>query len=269
VRSAIAIVLGLLLACPAGAGIERVWIRRTSPDAVTVQRANGDLWRLGLDSQCPLLSADVRRVVLIHFPVSFPGPELHLLVPELDLACRAIRADSVGHRAPPAPEGTPDPGLIAMRETLEALGYDCGPLQDRGWTPDAAQAFTRYRERRQLDGSPEGLRHAVTALAIDALGGHAPSATGLRRSQAIENQSDEIVDFLVNGGSAECGDPTFVRAVAPDSSYFSLVDGTVWIVELGARGAVAGWLSSDEVMACSGRLVNVRTGEMARATRLR
>jgi hypothetical protein len=77
------------------------------------------------------------------------------------------------------------------------------------------------------------------------------------------------VDFLVNGGSVECGEPTFVHEVAADSSYFTFQDGTVWDVAPGQRGAVAGWFASDGVMACSGRLVNLRTGEMARAVRMR
>jgi hypothetical protein len=223
----IAAVLGFLMAGPAGAAVEPVWVARATLDDITVQRMNGDLWRLGLNRQCPSLSGYSRRFVLIHFAVSFPGPGPRILVPELDLACRATRADSVGRRAPPAPIEAPERGLTAMREVLEGLGYDCGPPADRGWTADAAQAFSRYRETRRQDASAQGLRRTVTALAIDALGGRTPNATGLRRSQAISQEADEIVDFLVNGGSAECGEPTFVRAVAADSSYFTFGDGTV------------------------------------------
>lgn len=268
----IAAVLGFLMtgpANPAGAGVEPAWVTRATQDDITVQRMNGDLWRLGLNHQCRWLSGYSRRLVLIHFAVSFPGPAPRILVPEMDLTCRATRVDSIGRRAPPAPREAPVRGLAAMHEALEGLGYDCGPLAERGWTVDAAQAFTRYRETRRLDGSPQGLRRAVTALAIDALGGRTPSGTGLRHSQAIAAEADEIVDFLVNGGSAECTQPTFVRAVAADSSSFTLVDGTVWDVAPGQRAAVAGWFASDGVMVCSGRLVNLRTGEMARAARLR
>jgi hypothetical protein len=266
----LALLASLLLATPARAGVERVWVTRGNEDEVTVQRANGDLWRLGLDRQCPLLSAVSSRVLLIQFSVSFPGPEPRILVPELDLACRVTRADSIGHRAPPAPRETPERGLAAMRETLEGLGYNCGPLALHGWTPEAAQAFSRYRESRRLDASAQGMKRAVTALAIDALGGgRSLSASGQRRSQAIAGESDEIVAYLMRGGSAECDEPTFVRSVAADSAYFTLVDGSVWDVELRLRGPVAGWLASDAVMACGGRLVNLRTGEMARATRLR
>jgi hypothetical protein len=156
-----------------------------------------------------------------------------------------------------------------MRETLEGLGFNCGPLAVHGWTPAAAQAFTRYRESRRLDASSLGLKRAVMALAIDALGGRSLTASGQRRSRVIADESDEIVAYLVRGGSAECEEPTFVRGVAADSSYFTLLDGTVWEVEIRLRGPVAGWLASDGVMACGGRLVNLRTGEMARAARLR
>jgi hypothetical protein len=265
--SSLVTLLALLLAVPARAAIERVWITRASQDEITVQRANGDLWRLGLNRQCPELSGVWGRV-LIHYDVAFPGPEPRILVPELEVACRATRADSVGHRAPPVPKETPERGLRAMRETLEGLGYDCGPLTTRGWTPDAARSFTRYRESRRLDASPQGVKRAVTALAIDALG-RGTSASRQRRSQAIADESAEIVDYLFKGGSAECDEPTFVRGVAPDSSYFTLVDGTVWNVEVDLRGVVAGWLAGDGVMACGGRLLNLRTGAMARATRLR
>ena len=266
-RSGAALVV-LLLAGPAQGAIERVWIMRSSPDEITVQRANGDLWRLALPRECAGRFG-ASSPLFIHYAISFPGPEPRILVPEYDADCRVTRADSVGHRAPPAPQETPDHGLRAMRETLELLGYDCGPLATRGWTPDAARAFTRYRESRRLDASPLGMKHAVTALAIDALGGRAPSASGQRRSQAIADESAEIVEYLLRGGAAECDEPTFVRGVAPDSSYFTLVDGTVWDVEASRRGAVAAWLMGDGVMACGGRLVNLRTGEMARITRLR
>lgn len=265
---AITAALAVLLACPARAAVERVWITRGSQDEITVQRANGDLWRLGLNPECPGVYGYSNRI-LIHYAVTFPGSEPRILVPELDLACLATRADSVGHRAPPRPKQTPERGLTAMRETLEGLGYDCGPLAVRGWTPDAARAFTRYRESRRLDASQPGLKRAVLALAIDALGGRSPNASGQRRSQAIAEESAEIVDFMIHGGSAECEEPTFVRGVAADSSYFTLVDGSVWNVEARLRGAVATWLSGDGVMACGGRLVNLRTGQMARATRLR
>src|SRR5437762_733454 len=56
--------LALLLAVPARAAIERVRITRASEDEITVQRANGDLWRLGLDRQCPELSAAWGRVLI-------------------------------------------------------------------------------------------------------------------------------------------------------------------------------------------------------------
>ena len=264
----VAVFLALLLAGPAQGAVERVWVTRSRQDEITVQRANGDLWRLGLPRECSGFYGSASRV-LIHYTVTFPGSEPRVLVPEYDVDCRAIRADSVGHRAPPAPAEIPERGLDAMRETLEAFGYDCGPLGTRGWTPDAARAFTRYRENRRLDASYQGTKRAVTALAIDALGGRSSSATGQRRSQAIADESEKIVDYLLKGGAAECDEPTFVRGVAPDSSYFTMVDGTVWDVELLRRGAVAAWLGGDGVMACGGRLVNLRTGEMVRITRLR
>lgn len=261
--------IALLLAPPAGAGVERVWVVRGNADEIVVQRASGDLWRLGLNRQCPELGGDWSHVFLIYYPVSFPGPVPRILVPERDVECRATRADSVGHSPPPAPRETPERGLSAMRDALEALGYNCGSLSERGWTPDAGQAFARYRESRHLEASVQGTRRAVVALAIDALGGHSRTASGQRRSEAIANESDEIVAYLVMGGSAACGDPTFVRSVAADSSYFALGDGSVWDVVPDRRGPVAGWLASDAVMACGGRLVNLRTGEMERATRLR
>ena len=111
-----------------------------------------------------------------------------------------------------------------------------------------------------------GLKRAVTALAIDALGGKSPTASGQRRSQAIAYETDEIVDYFVTSGGAECEEPTFVRVAAGDRSSFTLVEGSVWDVEPRSREAVAGWLATD---GCGGRLVNLRTGEMARVTRLR
>jgi len=256
-------------AVAARAAVESVLVKRCTDEYAVVQRPNGDLWRLVLASRCLSLRGYAGRLVLMQSRIGFPGPEPQILLPELDLACSVFRADSVGHAAPPPARSWPHAGLGAMREALEAMGYNCGPLEERGWTADAAQAFTRYRESRRLDDSPHGLRRAVTALAIDALGGRRPSGSGLRRSQAIAAESEEIVDFLVSGGSAECSEPTFVREVAADSSYITLLDGTVWDVAPARRGPVLGWHRSDGVIVCRGRLVNLHTGEMARATRLR
>src|SRR5262245_51575348 len=162
----VAALLALLLVRPAAAAVERVRLVRSDADEITVQRANGDLWRLTLDRPCSQLASGWNHVLLIHYAVSFPGAGPQILVPDWDVACRATRADSVGHRPPAAQRETPEQGLGAMRETLEVMGYDCGGLSERGWTPGAAQAFTRYRESRRLDASARGLKRAVVALAI-------------------------------------------------------------------------------------------------------
>ncbi len=268
------LVIGLLalagasVPAPARAGVEVVQVASLSQDQVVVQRANGDLWRLALDQDCRSLSGYPGHRVLIHSAVAFPGPAPRILIPEWDLTCRTLRADSVGHRAPPTAPEVPAQGLRAMRDALEQLGYNCGPLQEHGWTADAADAFARYRASRRLDATPNGLKRALVALAIDTMG-RRPTGTGLRRSRAISDQSDDLVEFLWSGGNVVCGEPTFLRTVAPDRSYFALGDGTVWDVESGQRSAVAAWLANDGVLACSGRLINLRTGEMARASRLR
>jgi hypothetical protein len=266
--SSVAVLLLAWSATAACAGVEPVLVRQCSEEDAVVQRFGGDLWRLLLSRRCLSLQGYVGREVLVQTRADFPGPEVLVLVPDLDLTCRVFHADFVGRAAPPPAVIRPDAGLAAMRETLEAMGYYCGPLAVHGWTFDAALAFTRYRESRRLDGTEHGLRRAVTAIAIDALGGRRPSGSGLRRSKRIAGESDEIVSFLVRGGSVECGEPTFVRGIAADSSYFTLLDGSVWDVLPARRGAVATWLAGDGVVACNGRLVNLRTGEMARATRL-
>src|SRR5213594_2430821 len=127
------ILIALLLAGSAGAvpnAVEPVLVKRCNEEEAVVQRANGDLWRLGLGHRClPLASYSGRRV-LVRAGVVFPGPEPHVLVPELDLDCRVLRADSVGRAAPPPERSRPTAGLAAMREALEALGYNCGPLEE-------------------------------------------------------------------------------------------------------------------------------------------
>ena len=45
--------IGMLLAGPARACVERVWVTGTGSNEITVQRASGDLWRLSLNRQCP------------------------------------------------------------------------------------------------------------------------------------------------------------------------------------------------------------------------
>ena len=271
---ALPVLLAVLAAPPARASVEEVLVRRCDYDSAIVQRGNGDLYRLDLRQDCRSLMGYQGRRVLMLAAAGFPGPEMRVLIPEQDLACRIFRADSVGHAAPPRQRARPRPddGLRAVREALELLGYNCGPRTERGWSADAAEAFLRYRESRKLDASDYGVRRAVTALAIDVMRGRQVSGTALRLSTAIADQSDEIATFLWSGGgagAANCTEATFIRTVSPDSSFFALGDGTVWDVMGSRRGVVASWPVNDGVMVCAGRFVNLRTGEMAKVTRLR
>ena len=258
-------------AASAQAEVEEVMLIRASEDDAVIERANGDRYRLDLRQSCPVAQGLTGRKVLLYSAHPFRGGEARLLVPQFDQDCRVLRADSIGHVKPAAAPVSPDAGLRAVREALELLGYNCG-ARAPVWGTDAAQALLRYRESRKLDSSANGLRRTLTALALDVMGGRQATGTGLRVSRAITDHAPEVTDFLSGAdggaGAATCSEPTWVRARAEDGARITLADGTVWEPAADKRERVAAWPSSDDVLACSGRLVNVRTGEMVRATRL-
>ncbi len=56
-----------------------------------------------------------------------------------------------------------------------------------------------------------------------------------------------------------------IRQVAADGTVVTLADGTRWQPRPEQQAVASRWQSGDDVLVCSGRLVNARTGEMAGA----
>ena len=110
----------------------------------------------------------------------------------------------------------------------------------------------------------------MTSLALDVMRGRQATGTSQRLARIISDQLDALVSYLSRPGSAgaRCGPPTWVREIAEEGALVTLADGTRWQPAAELRVLVARWQDGDELVACSGRLVNYRTGEMARATRL-
>jgi hypothetical protein len=265
------VLLGLAAAPPARAALEQVLVTQAGMDDALVDLTSGEQVWLDLHQDCLALRGRVGWTVLIWSPEPSISTQSRLLLPELDLSCPIWKVDTLDQAKPskrPAP--VPTEGLRAMRQSLELLGYDCGPPAEAGWTPETAQAFLRFRETKRLDPSPQGLRRAVTSLALDVMRGRQATGTSQRLARIISDQLDPLVSYLSGPGGtgARCGLPTWIRLVAEDGALITLGDGTRWQPAAEQRALVARWQDGDDLVVCSSRLVNSRTGELARATRL-
>jgi hypothetical protein len=262
-------VLVLAAASTARATLEEVTVVKTSAGEAVIESATGERWRLQLDSECHFDWLGLEgRPVLVWSRLDQLGPDSRVLVPETDFTCAVGEVDSLARaKHPMSAMVEPVEGLQAMRRTLELLGYDCGPLSETGWTLDAAQAFRRFRESKRLDTSSQAMRRAITALALDGMRGRQPTGTSLRLSRIISDNLDALVAWLTRPGAAgaRCGAPTWIRQVAADGSLVTLADGTRWQPRPEQQPIVGHWQSGDDVLVCSGRLIDARTGEMARA----
>jgi hypothetical protein len=257
----------VLLATPALASqIEEVRITHAGLDDAVVERPSGERWWLDVRQTCFPLRSYVGRTVLAWAPSLLFRGETRLLLPELGTTCPVWSADSLGGGGRPLAPPEPVEGLRAMREALELLGYDCGP-PGREWTPEAGQAFTKFRETKRLDSSLHGLRRAVTSLALDTMRGRQTTGTALRLSRIMSDHLDPLVERLSRPGpgNSKCSLPTWIRRVAEDGSLVRLADDTSWVPARKSWPVVAGWQASDDVFVCSSRLVNWRTGEMVYA----
>jgi len=269
-------ITGLVLALLAAAAttahalVEEVLLTHAGTDDAMIERASGERWWLDVRQDCFGIREFLGRTLLVWSPTGAITTRSRLLIPERDLSCPIWQADTLSRAARPRyAQDPPGAGIRALRQSLEMLGYDCGPPSP-GWTPQAALAFQRFRETRRLDTSPQGLRRAVASLALDVMRGRQVTGTALRLSRTLSEHSDLLVGYLSRAGSgtSACGEPTFVRDVAPDGALVTLGDGTRWHPVAEAGPVVARWQSGDQALACSGRLVNGRTGEMVRAMRL-
>ncbi len=265
--------LALLAAAPAArAAVEEVRVTEVSTDAVVIERLSGERWRLGLGQEThPDQRNFPDRTVLLWTPSAALSTEARLLAPDIDFVCAVTRLDSLGPAKSSRLEAVePVEGLRAMRQALELIGYDCGPPSETPWTLEAGQAFLRFRESRRLDASTHGIRRAVTSLALDVMKGRQTTGTGLRLARIISDYLDPLVAWLSRPGAAgaRCAAATWIRQVADDGSLVTLGDATHWQPLAEARAVVMRWQASDDVTVCSRRLVNWRTGEMARAVQL-
>jgi hypothetical protein len=271
------LVPGLILALlalappPARALVQEVLITHAGTDVAMVDLASGERLRLDLHEDCLALRGRAGWSVLLWSPDPQVSTRSLLLLPELDVSCPIWQVDTLPPAKPAktAPE-VPTEGLRAMRQSLELLGYDCGPPAEAGWIPEAGLAFLRFRESKRLGTSPQGLRRAVTSLALDVMRGRQATGTSQRLARIISDQLDALVSHLSRPGSAgaRCRAPAWLRSVADEGALVTLSDGTRWQPAAGQRAKVVRWQDGDELIVCSGRLVNARTGEMARATRL-
>ncbi len=269
VRFAVAAVLALLAAPPASAAVEDVLVVQVDRDdvAAVVERASGERLRLDLRQDCLGLREFAGRTVLVWSPTGAISTQSRLLVPERDMTCPVWQVDTLSPNPRPRRSlDAPTAGLRALRQSLERLGYDCGPRP--GWSPEAAQAFLLFRQSRRLDTSSLGLRRGIASLALEVMRGRQVTGTALQLSRTLSEQSDLLVAYLSNAGSGSCGLPTFVGAVASDGAVVTLGDGSRWRPVEGARTVAAGWQSGDQALACGGRLVNGRSGEMVQVTAL-
>jgi hypothetical protein len=257
---------------PARALVQEVLVTHAGTDDAVVDLASGERLWLDLRQDCFELRGRTGRTVLLWSPDPFVSTQSLLLLPEWDASCPIWQVDTLapGRSAKRIPPEVPIEGLRAVRQALEWRGYDCGPPAQWGWTPEAGLAFLHFRESKRLETSPQGLRLALISLALDGMRGRQASGTSQRLARAISDQLDPLVLHLSRPGAVggRCGAATWLRSVAGDGALVTLADGTRWQPADESRARVALWQDGDDLVECSGRLVNVRTGEMARATRL-
>lgn len=262
----------LALPQPAHALVREVLVTHAGTDDAVVDLPSGERLWLDLRQDCFELRGRTGWTVLLWSPDPFVSTRSLLLLPEWDASCPIWQVDTLpaGKSAKRIAPEVPTEGLLAMRQALELLGYDCGPPAKAGWNPEAGLAFLRFRESKRLETSPRGLQRAVTSLALDVMRGRQASGTSQRLARIISDQLDALVSHLSSPGSAgaRCGATTWLRSVADQGALVTLADGTRWQPATGSRALAVRWQEGDSLVACSGRLVNVRTGEMARATRL-
>ncbi|HET7224406.1 MAG TPA: hypothetical protein VFK69_01735 [Candidatus Eisenbacteria bacterium] len=256
-----------LAAAPAAAVVEHVVIRSGGKDDAVIERANGDRYRLDLRQSCQAVLGLSGRQALVWSQDGALGPGTRLLIPELDTDCPVFGADSIGHVKPRREPQAPLEALSAVRAALERLGRPVGVI-DPVWNDDVAESFRDFREAHQLDTTPQGVHRALLALAIEVMQGRQATGTGMKISQAIDDDIDVLTDWLTRGGNV-CADETFVRAKSDDKKAVQLGDGTVWQLDQDSYAGVAAWGADDGVLACTGRLVNTHTGAMVHATRTR
>jgi hypothetical protein len=249
----------------APATLEEVTLGRTGYDDALIERASGERYRLDLRG----CNADLRgyggRTALLWCPVPGPTVESRLLVPDFDLDCAVWKVDTLElSRHPRAAQARPEEGLTAMRQALEMIGYDCGP-PGTGWGRDAAVAFLRFRESKRLDATEQGMRRAITSLALDVLRGRQATGTGLRLSRILSLQIDALTRWLLAGGQgrAGCTEPAWIRSTGADGRLIALSDGTTWRVTTASDDAPR-WTSGEQVTVCVGRMIYWPTGEMVR-----
>ena len=256
---------------PARGVVEQVLVSHAGTDDAIVDLATGERLWLDLHQDCLVLRGRVGWSVLLWSPDPEVSTRSLLLLPESDTSCPIWQVDTLPPgKSTKAAREEPTDGLRAMRQSLELLGYDCGPPARAGWIPETAQAFLRFRESKRLESSPQGLRRAVTSLALDVMRGRQATGTSQRLARIISDQLDALVSYLSRPGGvgARCGAPTWLRSVTDEGALVTLADGTRWQPAAGQRVLVTHWQDGDELVGCSGRLVNTRTGEMARASRL-
>jgi hypothetical protein len=256
-------------AVPAGsATLGEITLLRTGYDDAAIELATGERFRLGLRGCQSDLRGYGGRTSLLWCPTAELSAGCRLLLPEFDLDC-AIQAVDTLPRAKNARPAIvpPEQGLVAMRQALELLGYDCGP-PGSGWGLEAALAFLRFREAKRLDAGEQGTRRAITSLALDVMGGRQASGTGLRLSRIIALQLDALARWLSASGpgGTGCQQPAWIRAVTRNGVLVALSDGTTWQLPVEVAGPASRWNAGEQVTVCAGRMVYWPSGEMVPAT---
>jgi hypothetical protein len=261
---AVLLLLPAPVACARAATLEEVSLLRVGYDDATIERADGTRYRLDLRGCHADLRPFAGRSALLWCPVPGPSVDSRLLVPDFDLNCAVVDVDTLERaRQPRGRSEAPEQGLLAMRQALELLGWDCGP-PGGGWGRDAGIAFLRFRQSKQLDATDQGTRRAITSLALDVLRGRQPSGTGLRLSRIISVQLDELARWLspAGPGGTACTESAWIRSVSGDGALVSLSDGTGWRPLRDGAERTARWAAGEQVTVCAGRMIYWPSGEM-------
>ncbi len=276
------------------AGTESVEVVKTWDDNAIIGRRNGDMYLIEKGTGCMSLGRYEGRDVLVVSPGSFLGVGSALLIPEADQRCRVWNAELLSGAtgrsspaSPPVPVPTPvagksktgesvSPEMVTIRKALRLVGL----LQGSSEAAPSAQTITALDEYRKSKGYPlseDGLRSALTALALDVVAKN-PSDQNARRvslelltvvpasdaGPGLQSPASPPAALL----HQDCEDGHWIASVSSDGEIVTLEDGSVWEIDALDRLDSMLWLPTESITLCGGRFINTDAGDAVDARRI-
>lgn len=288
-RVALVMVYSMLAVTPAIAATEAVHVTNAMDDKAIITRQNGDSYLIEKGVGCLSLWRYEGKTVLIVSPGLFLGVGSKLLIPGLDQECRIwnselLPASSIPSPNGPRPKPSPAPlqppptdsnAVVMIQRALLLVGYDPGPA-DGAMGARTASALEKYSTSKGHPPTVEGLRKTLIALALDVAtknpnSEHALQVTlGLITLLSEPTAGSKSSDVAPRTPSrSDCEDGHWIASVSSGGEIVKLEDGSIWEISAIDRIDTALWLTTEEITACGGRLINTDTSDAVDAKRIK